>query len=72
LLGCTKSIGAYVKLGEESEYIKIIFRGDYRKELITIMWKISMGALYLNFMCWEFLSILHGKKLNYSTTINIF
>ncbi|KAL9329884.1 hypothetical protein ACSQ67_004887 [Phaseolus vulgaris] len=41
LLGRATSIGAYVKRGEESGYIKITLRGDHKEEHITIMRKIS-------------------------------
>ncbi|KHN01007.1 Structural maintenance of chromosomes protein 5 [Glycine soja] len=37
LLGRATSIGAYVKRGEESGYIKITLRGDHKVEHITIM-----------------------------------
>lgn len=41
LLGRATSIGAYVKRGEESGYIKITLRGDHKEEHITIMRKIN-------------------------------
>ncbi|RVX00430.1 Structural maintenance of chromosomes protein 5 [Vitis vinifera] len=41
LLGRASSIGAYVKRGEESGYIKISLRGDTEEEQITIMRKID-------------------------------
>ncbi|KAK7369640.1 hypothetical protein VNO80_11682 [Phaseolus coccineus] len=41
LLGRATSIGAYVKRGEESGYIKITLRGDRKEEHISIMRKIS-------------------------------
>ncbi|WVZ24282.1 hypothetical protein V8G54_002826 [Vigna mungo] len=41
LLGRATSIGAYVKRGEESGYIKITLRGDHRNEHISVMRKIS-------------------------------
>ncbi|KAL5195647.1 Structural maintenance of chromosomes protein 5 [Glycine soja] len=41
LLGRATSIGAYVKRGEESGYIKITLRGDHKVEHITIMRKIN-------------------------------
>ncbi|KAL2330753.1 hypothetical protein Fmac_018334 [Flemingia macrophylla] len=41
LLGRATSIGAYVKRGEESGYIKITLRGDHKDERITIMRKIN-------------------------------
>ncbi|TKY49621.1 Structural maintenance of chromosomes protein 5 [Spatholobus suberectus] len=41
LLGRATTIGAYVKRGEESGYIKITLRGDHKEEHITIMRKIK-------------------------------
>ncbi|KAH9774384.1 Structural maintenance of chromosomes protein 5 [Citrus sinensis] len=41
LLGRATSIGAYVKRGEESGYIKISLRGDTKEEHLTIMRKID-------------------------------
>ncbi|BAT73125.1 Structural maintenance of chromosomes protein [Vigna angularis] len=41
LLGRATSIGAYVKRGEESGYIKITLRADHRNENISVMRKIS-------------------------------
>lgn len=41
LLGRAASIGAYVKRGEESGYIKISLRGDTKEEHLTIMRKID-------------------------------
>ncbi|KAK7392804.1 hypothetical protein VNO78_21252 [Psophocarpus tetragonolobus] len=41
LLGRATSIGAYVKRGEESGYIKITLRGDHKEERINIMRKIN-------------------------------
>ncbi|RDX71619.1 Structural maintenance of chromosomes protein 5, partial [Mucuna pruriens] len=41
LLGRATSIGAYVKRGEESGYIKITLRGDHKEEHITIMRRIN-------------------------------
>ncbi|XP_061366139.1 structural maintenance of chromosomes protein 5-like [Gastrolobium bilobum] len=41
LLGRATSIGAYVKRGEESGYIKITLRGNHKEEHITIMRKIN-------------------------------
>ncbi|KAB1224969.1 Structural maintenance of chromosomes protein 5 [Morella rubra] len=41
LLGRATSIGAYVKRGEESGYIKISLRGDTKDEEITIMRRID-------------------------------
>lgn len=41
LLGRATSVGAYVKRGEESGYIKITLRGDSKEERITIMRKID-------------------------------
>ncbi|XP_024025820.1 structural maintenance of chromosomes protein 5 [Morus notabilis] len=41
LLGRATSIGAYVKRGEESGYIKITLRGATKEEKITIMRKID-------------------------------
>jgi len=41
LLGRATSVGAYVKRGEESGYIKITLRGDHKEEHISIMRKIS-------------------------------
>ncbi|XP_047167362.1 structural maintenance of chromosomes protein 5 isoform X2 [Vigna umbellata] len=41
LLGRATSIGAYVKRGEESGYIKITLRADHRNEHISVMRKIS-------------------------------
>ncbi|XP_062174170.1 structural maintenance of chromosomes protein 5 isoform X2 [Alnus glutinosa] len=41
LLGRATSVGAYVKRGEESGYIKISLRGDAKEEQITIMRKID-------------------------------
>ncbi|WCJ18564.1 structural maintenance of chromosomes 5 [Euphorbia peplus] len=41
LLGRATSIGAYVKRGEESAFIKISLRGDTKDERITIMRKID-------------------------------
>lgn len=41
LLGRATSIGAYVKRGEESGYIKISLRGDTEEEHLTIMRKID-------------------------------
>ncbi|XP_072953823.1 structural maintenance of chromosomes protein 5 isoform X1 [Typha angustifolia] len=41
LLGRASSIGAFVKRGEESGYIKISLRGDTAKEIITITRKID-------------------------------
>lgn len=41
VLGRATSIGAYVKRGEESGYIKICLRGDSEEEQITIMRKID-------------------------------
>ncbi|XP_029126918.1 structural maintenance of chromosomes protein 5 isoform X2 [Cajanus cajan] len=41
LLGRATSIGAYVKRGEESGYIKITLRGDHKDERISVMRKIN-------------------------------
>ncbi|XP_057458731.1 structural maintenance of chromosomes protein 5 isoform X2 [Lotus japonicus] len=41
LLGRATSIGAYVKRGEESGYIKITLRGDHKEERLIIMRKIN-------------------------------
>lgn len=41
LLGRATSIGAYVKRGEESGYIKICLRGDSKQEQLTITRKID-------------------------------
>lgn len=41
LLGRATSIGAYVKRGEESGYIKITLRGDSKEDRITIMRKMD-------------------------------
>ncbi|XP_057977926.1 structural maintenance of chromosomes protein 5 isoform X2 [Malania oleifera] len=41
LLGRASSIGAFVKRGEESGYIKIVLRGDSMKENIIIIRKID-------------------------------
>lgn len=41
LLGRATSIGAYVKRGEDSGYIKISLRGDTKDEHLTIMRKID-------------------------------
>ncbi|PIN23636.1 Structural maintenance of chromosome protein SMC5/Spr18, SMC superfamily [Handroanthus impetiginosus] len=41
LLGRATSVGAYVKRGEESGYIKICLRGDNKEEQITITRKID-------------------------------
>jgi hypothetical protein len=41
LLGRATSVGAYVKRGEESGYIKISLRGDTEDEQITIMRKVD-------------------------------
>lgn len=41
LLGRASSIGAFVKRGEESGYIKISLRGDTAEEKITITRKID-------------------------------
>ncbi|KAF8398367.1 hypothetical protein HHK36_017294 [Tetracentron sinense] len=41
LLGRASSIGAYVKRGEESAYIKISLKGDTKEEQITIVRKID-------------------------------
>ncbi|KAM7472541.1 hypothetical protein LguiA_010724 [Lonicera macranthoides] len=41
LLGRASTVGAYVKRGEESGYIKISLRGDTKVEKITIMRKID-------------------------------
>lgn len=42
LLGRASSVGAYVKRGEESAYIKISLRGDTEEEELTIMRKIDI------------------------------
>ncbi|KAL6998215.1 Structural maintenance of chromosomes protein 5 [Sarracenia purpurea var. burkii] len=41
LLGRASSIGAFVKRGEESGYIKISLRGHTKEERLTIMRKID-------------------------------
>ncbi|KAH7570627.1 hypothetical protein JRO89_XS05G0147000 [Xanthoceras sorbifolium] len=41
LLGRATSVGAYVKRGEESGYIKISLRGETKEEKITVMRKID-------------------------------
>ncbi|TXG55854.1 hypothetical protein EZV62_017167 [Acer yangbiense] len=41
LLGRATSVGAYVKRGEESGYIKISLRGDTKEEKITVTRKID-------------------------------
>ena len=41
LLGRATSIGAYVKRGEESGYIKITLRGTTKEESISIMRKMD-------------------------------
>ncbi|KAI9170146.1 hypothetical protein LWI28_023305 [Acer negundo] len=41
LLGRATSVGAYVKRGEESAYIKISLRGDTKEEKITVTRKID-------------------------------
>ena len=42
VLGRATSIGAYVKRGEESGYIKITLRGENKGEKITITRKIDV------------------------------
>lgn len=42
VLGRATSIGAYVKRGEESGYIKISLRGEHKEEKITITRKIDV------------------------------
>ncbi|XP_010547291.1 PREDICTED: structural maintenance of chromosomes protein 5 [Tarenaya hassleriana] len=41
LLGRATSVGAYVKRGEESGYIKILLRGNAKEEEVTIVRKID-------------------------------
>lgn len=41
LLGRATSVGAYVKRGEESGYIKISLRGDTEEETLVITRKIN-------------------------------
>lgn len=55
LLGRASSIGAFVKRGEESGYIKISLRGDAAEEKIVIMRKIDTR----NKSEW----VLNGKRI---------
>lgn len=41
LLGRASSVGAYVKRGEESGYVKISLKGDTKEEQLTIMRRID-------------------------------
>ncbi|KAK4414494.1 Structural maintenance of chromosomes protein 5 [Sesamum alatum] len=58
LLGRATSIGAYVKRGEESGYIKISLRGESKEEPITITRKIDTR----NKSEWLFNGKVVGKK----------
>ncbi|KAK6119210.1 hypothetical protein DH2020_047058 [Rehmannia glutinosa] len=58
LLGRATSVGAYVKRGEESGYIKICLRGESKEELITITRKIDTR----NKSEWLFNGKVVGKK----------
>ncbi|KAH9774374.1 Structural maintenance of chromosomes protein 5 [Citrus sinensis] len=66
LLGRATSIGAYVKRGEESGYIKISLRGDTKEEHLTIMRKIDTR----NKSEW-FFNVPKGEVLEITKRFNI-
>lgn len=64
LLGRASSIGAFVKRGEESGYIKISLRGETKEDQLTILRKIDTR----NKSEW----IFNGKKSLFITNASIY